>query len=208
MRSREFITESRAHPCIVVDVQPEYCGIADGDENPVCVEVIKFVANQTGPVLMFVNAEDQGLSGDTIQDIKLYWEDTLREISGDPEDPAPINWSRFKVVDKGYGYFRSYMDQGVSPAAMIRLIRYLYQNRLNDSRDLDQEVLQQLMGSEYQEWMVDEPFSVNWTSVAQLKGFNGAYIMGGGRNECLREVEILMNAFNIKYRRIDQLVYG
>jgi hypothetical protein len=32
--------------------------------------------------------------------------------------------------------------------------------------------------------------------------------MGGGRDECLREVELLMNAFNIKYKRIDSLVYG
>lgn len=50
--------------------------------------------------------------------------------------------------------------------------------------------------------------SVGWTSVAQLKRFNGAYLVGGGRNECLREVELLMNAFNIKYKRIDSLVYG
>ena len=45
-------------------------------------------------------------------------------------------------------------------------------------------------------------------SVGQLRKFNKAYIMGGGRNECLREVELLMNAFNIKYKRIDSLVYG
>jgi len=32
--------------------------------------------------------------------------------------------------------------------------------------------------------------------------------VGGGRMECLREVELLMNAFNIKYKRIDHLVYG
>ena len=56
--------------------------------------------------------------------------------------------------------------------------------------------------------MGDDPLIVNWVSVGQLRKFNGAYIMGGGRNECLREVELLMNAFNIKYKRIDSLVYG
>jgi hypothetical protein len=55
--------------------------------------------------------------------------------------------------------------------------------------------------------MADDPIIVEWTSVAQLKRFQGAYIMGGGRNECLREVELLMNAFNIGYKRIDRLVY-
>jgi hypothetical protein len=53
----------------------------------------------------------------------------------------------------------------------------------------------------------EDPISVNWTSVAQLKQFNGAYLMGGARDQCLREVELLMNAFNIKYKRIDSLVY-
>ena len=57
------------------------------------------------------------------------------------------------------------------------------------------------------EEMGDDPLIVNWISVGQLRKFNGAYIMGGGRNECLREVELLMNAFNIKYKRIDSLVY-
>lgn len=52
------------------------------------------------------------------------------------------------------------------------------------------------------------PIIVNWTSVKQLRKFNNCYIMGGGRNEYLREVELLMNAFNIKYTRIDKFVYG
>ena len=56
--------------------------------------------------------------------------------------------------------------------------------------------------------MGDDPMSVGWTSVAQLKRFNGAYLVGGARDQCLREVEILMNAFNIKYKRIDSLVYN
>jgi len=55
--------------------------------------------------------------------------------------------------------------------------------------------------------MEDDPISVNWTSVAQLKRFNGSYIVGGARDQCLREVELLMNAFNIKYKRIDSLIY-
>ena len=77
MKAVEFITEGSNHPCIVVDVQPEYSGMNDGDENAVFPEIINFVNKQTGPVLMFVNAEDQGLSGDTVADIKQYWDDTI-----------------------------------------------------------------------------------------------------------------------------------
>lgn len=219
MRASEILHEGRSQPVIVVDVQPEYSGQNDGAENPVFPEIINFVAlKQTGPVLMFVNAEDQGFSGDTLQDIQKYWNDTVTEEAEEywddegeyhyTEPKSPINWNRFTVVDKGYGYFRGFMDNNVSAAAIIRLIRHLYQHKLNDSRELEPEVLQQLMAEEFQPWMLEEPFSINWTSVAQLKRFSGAYIVGGGRNECLREVELLMNAFNIRYRRIDHLVYG
>jgi hypothetical protein len=216
MRAKDFITEGRNHPVIVVDVQPEYSGMIDGFDP--FAEIIEFVNNQTGPVLMFVNAEDMGQTGDTVQDVMRYWEDTVRGEDYDWEEdpnPNPINWQRFEIVDKGYGYFRTWMDDGISPATIIRVIRTLYASKVNDSRMLfggeDSEEYEQgmqgLVGAEFQEWMLSDPIIVDWTSVAQLKRFNGAYIVGGGRDECLREVELLMNAFNIKYRRIDSLVY-
>lgn len=34
------------------------------------------------------------------------------------------------------------------------------------------------------------------------------WFMGGARDECLREVELLMNAFNIKYKEIGNFIYG
>lgn len=220
MRAHEILREGLSHPVIVVDVQPEYSGMNDGNESEVFPEIIKFVHNQTGPVLMFVNAEDQGMTGDSVHDIQQYWEDTLIEMgygkaeeegedeSGDyyyHEAESPIDWRRFTVVDKGYGYFRAFMDQGVEPARIIKMIRYLYQHRLNDAREVEDDDYIAIMGSDR---LRDENFSINWTSVAQLKRFNGAYLVGGGREECLREVELLMNAFNIKYKRIDRLVYG
>ena len=166
---------------------------------------------------MFVNAEDQGMTGDTVQDIKLYWEDTIRgEELEREENPHPIPWSRFQIVDKGYGYFRGWMDQGISDQTIIKTIRLMYQNKVNDSRELfggedsDDYALnfKQFIGPEFEHWMLSDNISVNWTSVAQLKRFSGSYIVGGGRNECLKEVELLMNSFNIKYTRINSMVYG
>jgi hypothetical protein len=203
MRVQEIIIEGRAHPVIVVDVQPEYSGMNDGDENSVFTDIINFVNQQTGPVLMFVNAEDQGLSGDTIQSIKEYWDDS---------GFAPKNWRRVQIADKGYGYLRSWMDHGIEPAVIIATIRELYQQRKSDSRALQFPLFnkrtpqQSLIMGAMQE-MEDDPISVSWTSIAQLKRFTGAYIVGGARDQCLREVELLMNAFNIRYKRIDSLVY-
>lgn len=207
MRSHEFITEGKSHPCIVVDVQPEYCSYQGGAYEPVCWDIIEFINKQTGPVLMFVNAEDSGVSQDSIGSIQEYWEENGFN---------PDNWSRIQIVDKGYGYLRSWMDRGTNPAVIIRVIREMYQQKVSHSRELFggentpeyDEKMQALMGKEFRQFDLDDPITVNWTSIAQLKQFNGAYIMGGGRDECLREVELLMNAFNIKYKRIDSLVYG
>lgn len=211
--------EGLNYPCIVVDVQPEYC-----KDNPrsfvsapetTCEKIIRFVARQTGPVLMFVNAETSGYSLDTLQEIKEYWEETIGYYEDEYGDyQSNLNWSRFEIVDKGYGHFRNWMDRGVPDNIIIATIRELYQQKEYSSEQLEfepekttslqKEIMNTIeeMGGESH-----DPIYVNWTSVSQLKRFSGAYIMGGGRNECLREVELLMNAFNIKYKRIDSLVY-
>ena len=205
----EELFENRSTSCIVVDVQPEYSGVNDGEENPIFEEIIQFVNNQTGPVLMFVNAEDTGLTGDTRQDVQLYWEDS----GFDPE-----NWSRVTLVDKGYGYLRAWMDSGVQPNVIIKVIREMYRQRVNDSRQLFQgedsetytEDFKKFLGPDFYqvEKLLDDPLVTNWIEIGQLKRFNNSYIVGGGRNECLREVTLLCDAFNIKYRLIDSLVYG
>ena len=238
MRANEFLTEGRNHPVIVVDVQPAYDrSFEDGrGVNDQFIDIIEFVNNQTGPVLMFANAEETGITEDTMDGITEYWD---RVVCGDTDGPEEdgdwnyewdedeqdyvkkpcedeINWSRFEVVDKGYGYMRAWMDSGVPENLIVKTIREMYRQKVTDSRMLfdgegSQEYVDQMnefLGTDEYEPLYDDSMSVEWTSVAQLKRFNGAYIVGGGRNECLREVELLMNAFNIKYKRIDSLVYG
>ncbi|MFW6046282.1 MAG: hypothetical protein ACOCP4_00565 [Candidatus Woesearchaeota archaeon] len=41
-----------------------------------------------------------------------------------------------------------------------------------------------------------------------LKKFSKSYLVGGGRDECLEEIQILMNAFNIKYTTVRKYIYG
>lgn len=203
MRANEFLNEGRNHPVIVVDVQPDYCHVFGSK----CDDIINFVSKQTGPVLMFVNADETGMSDDNVEyDIMPYWDSIAPDM----------DWSRVEIVDKGYGYLRSWMDRGEKPAAIIKVIREMYRQKVSDSRDLYggenspeyATKMRELVGRSFREYDLDDSLIVNWTSVAQLKQYNGAYIVGGARNECLREVELLMNAFNIKYKRIDSLVYG
>lgn len=209
MRAYE-LSEGKNTPSIVVDVQPEYTGVNDGLELDWIDDLMKFLNNQRGPILMFVNAEDQGMTADTVDDVKLYWEDSGFD---------PANWSRVTIVDKGYGYFRAWMDANVSSKVIIKTIRLMYQNKVFDSRELfgghhsygaSDEYKAQMraaIGDELDEIPLEDGLAVKWTSVAQLKKFSGAYLMGGARNECLEEVKLLMNAFNIRYKQINEFIY-
>jgi hypothetical protein len=206
MRFKDFFqlyNEGRKNkPVIVVDVQPQYSGIFDGDENPLFEEIISFVNSQTGPVLMFVNAEDTGQTEDSIEDIKVYWED-----SG-----FTRGWDNVEIIDKGYGYLRSWMDQGVKPKSIQSAIRIMYQNKISDSRAIVEDMDDDLAAEKWREilqddFIPDDSISVNWVSVAKLKSYSPAYLVGGGRKECLEEIELMMNAFNIRYKRVDSLIY-
>lgn len=199
MRANEILFESRQTPVIVVDIQPAYFDFRRNRD--IFIRAINFAAyTQTGPVLMYVNAEEHGLTSDTIDRVKEFW-NGFRRIR------QKIDWSRFSIVDKGYGYLRVWMDGGISPATIIRVIRYMYQHRVNNSSDIPADIFEDLMGSEYDPMYYHDGIYINWLNIAQLRKFNGAYIIGGGREECLREVTLIMNAFNIKYRMIDAMIY-
>jgi hypothetical protein len=206
MKIKELVTEGLSYPIICVDVQPEY-------DNPINQKIINFVNKQTGPVLFFVNAEEHGVSNDSVQSIQQYWEERTDGSYDDADEyTSNINWDRFQIVDKGYGYLRSWMDYGIEDSTIIATIREMYAQKVSDSRELrfptfnKRTPTQSLIQGAIDE-MGEDPLSVGWASIAQLKKFSGAHLVGGGRNECLREVELLMNAFNIRYKRIDSLVY-
>lgn len=67
MRAIELF-ESKSTPCIVVDVQPTYEINGYGESNfGVFQNIAKFLKQQKGPILMFVNAEQDGFTDDTIK---------------------------------------------------------------------------------------------------------------------------------------------
>lgn len=224
MRANQFIYEGKNTPCIVVDVQPSYAAWILNDIDMEKLGV--FLKSQKSPTLMFVNADETGMTDDNIEwDIVPWWNENIFGEDENYDEGIDSFWNRTKVIDKGYGYLRGWMDLEVEPSLIIKVIRAMYQAKVNDSRDLIDVEDYDWRSEEWQEYVdkffgddVDpqilhnvlsypDPISVEWTSVAQLKKFSGAYIMGGGRNECLREVELLMNAFNIKYKRIEDFVY-
>ena len=189
------LLESKINKLIVVDVQP--CAEPYLQFN--IMELAQLI-NKSSRTLMLVNADDTSMLDDNLEyDIKPWWEEHGLEIDNN------LTW-----IDKGYGYLRAWMDMGVPENIIIKVIREMYLQKVTDSRMLfneDQEQLEQFVGDDWQTWMYDDALSVEWLSIGLLKEYNGCYICGGGQNECLKEVMLLMNAFNIKYKTMSKFVY-
>lgn len=191
---------SLSRPTIVVDAQPAYAKYADG----VAEDVVEFVCKQGGRILLLVNAEDQGLTDDTVSDIIAWWDETAEDRG------LSVDWDRISIVDKGYDYLRSWMDSGISDDIIIQTLQEMSKQNVNDSRDL-------LLNSENEshsdiieavEQMEGDPLQAPSNKVVtQLKKFNNSYLIGGARHECLKEVELLLEASNLKYQPIDHLIY-
>jgi len=190
---------------IVVDVQPLY---EDNIKKKFRLEEFgNFLLKAKQGVLYFYNGPDTIGSDDSQENI-ISWLCEQNELLYD------YDWDSVQFYDKGYSFFRDWMDAGVSNNGMIKALRYMYLNRKHDSRDIKidewQAVLPEKDFNAIKESLEDEGLTI-WTpdiSISDLKNnWNGSLLCGGSLNECLKEIQILMNAFNIKYKFVDKFIY-
>ena len=190
MRASEIITESMSTNILVVDIQPAY--------DPFCNKIAGKVANllnkHQGNITVLYNAE--GFTNDSEYDVFSYFQEY-----GVDDDKL----EEFNMVEKEYGFFREWMDYGVPDHIIIKTIRAMVNHRVNDSRDLD---LEQILGDDAESLPEDSIYMPDFISLGTLKKMSPFYMCGGGRSECLREIELICNAFNIRYKRMDNLIYG
>jgi hypothetical protein len=179
---------------LVVDVQPGYSHHCNRIAGKICNLLNTHTGNK---VVMFNNEE---LTGDTFEDIYQYYIDHGL-------NPELIEDKEIKFIEKEYAFLRGWMDNGVDDSIIIKTVRAMVVQRKYDSRDLDLEVI--LTPNEYEivENMADSIFFPDWANLAFLKKLSPFYMCGGGRNECLREIELICNSFNIRYKLINELVY-
>lgn len=198
--SPDNITESTNTNILVVDVQPAY----DAWSGAVVGGVAQMLNRAQSGIYVLYNAEEQ-TADDYVDVINYMIEGGLDEGVAD----------RINYFSKEYGFFRPWMDQGVPDRIIIKTVRAMVQNRVNDSRMLDINAVltpeeQQEFQShfKYSDWEDEGIYMPDFMPISILKQISPFYMCGGGRNECLREIELLCNAFNIRYKRIDQLIYG
>jgi hypothetical protein len=115
--------------------------------------------------------------------------------------------------DKGYAFFRSCMDQGGDTEELINLVKFMISKDVNDSRDMDDQDLwdefQSIYGGDdIRELMELSEDAINIPELmSELQGYSNIVLTGGGINECLKEVEIALDALGKPYNTFERFTY-
>jgi hypothetical protein len=148
--------------------------------------------------LCFFNGPDTVGSDSKEEILEFYLDNGL-----EPERFPDFTW-----VDKGYGFFRAWMDMGADERDIKRALRFMLEKRVYDSRDIPEEEWEEKFPDMWRNEFRNDPIFLPPTiRVDKLRKWKGSYLVGGGRNECLKEIEILMSTFNINYKLVKKFVY-
>lgn len=116
--------------------------------------------------------------------------------------------------DKGYAFFRYCMDEGISEDSIVELVRYMVEHGINDSRDIDSDMWDSFMeetGNDMDDVRGLLENAADMVSIPDLMGFlerySGIVLMGGGIDECLKEVEIALMALGKNYDVYSEYTY-
>lgn len=188
---------------ISVDIQPEYESGFTFDIYEFC-EYLNEESEDFSRLIFFYNGFDT-LGMIEEHDYKMYLlQNGLEEEVLD----------RAIFYDKGYAFFRYCMDKNVDHDEIVDLVRFMRDNDINDSRDVDEEMWiafshqYKYTESEIQEILEFADDAINIPDVMDfLSNENNIVLTGGGVDECLKEVEIALDALGKTYEIDHKFTY-
>lgn len=185
---------------IVVDIQPKY---AEG--APFTIEQFaKSLRKFKGSILYFYNGEGMGL--ESITDLKNWLQNSLGEYT--PEFDEWINNIHF--VEKNYGFFRDFLDSGYSELDIQLIFLNLISTHKWSTLELTEEEASNIqISDDLKKKLIDKSYvvAVPNFNIDILKEFDGTTICGGARDECLKELQILMDALGYTYNEFSEFIY-
>jgi len=188
---------------ISVDIQREY-------EKSFGFRIYQFCGfinenyEQFGDLIFLYNGQSLGMTTE---------DDYKRWLMENNLDEAVLDGARF--YDKGYAFFRYCIDQSIEETAIANFVRFMYQNDVRDSRDMTRDMWAKYL-REYRRFDRKEVYELLKHSgdmvhipdlMDYIKGFRNIILTGGGITECLKEVEIALQALNIPYDIDQQFTY-
>ena len=131
------LIEAHGNSLILVDFQPDFASAYDYDAA--IQQAITYINKKQPSVTAFFNGADVG-SDDNPDEVMWHFME-----HGLNEDLAHL----FTFKEKSFAWLRNWMDEGVDHALIIKVIRYLVMNDLNDSRMIEDEDWLKLVGEDF-----------------------------------------------------------
>ena len=185
----------------VIDIQPEYI---DGFRS-FLNDFIRFLNqnyNKLSRLTFFYNGADTlGMISES--DYRMWWfENGLNE--------EILDSARF--YDKGYAFFRYCIDNDIEHTTTSNLIKFMISKNVNDSRELDKkfwnEFVKKFGDKHIRELLEFADDCIHIPDLMdELQNYNNIVICGGGVNECLKEVEIALDALEKPYNVLTKFTY-
>jgi hypothetical protein len=116
--------------------------------------------------------------------------------------------------DKGYAFFRYCIDNSINEDDIVTIIKLMIKYNITDSRDIDNDLWNlfiketKLDITEVRELLEDSDDLISIPDLMDfLEPYENIVLMGGGINECLKEVEIALLSLDKKYYIYSEFVY-
>ena len=188
---------------IVVDIQPEYEDYYSNTfQTYEFCEYINSISGDYNLTFLYNGFDTLGMVSESDYQLFLMENGLNEDIIDD------INF-----YDKGYAFFRYCIDEDVPQSQIVNFVKYMYKNNINDSRDLDEDNWEEYLNNHVNdEQLVDalkdsvELFYIP-DLMSELKDKNNIVLIGGGIDECLKEVEIALQALGKSYSTNDDFIY-
>lgn len=186
---------------VVVDVQPEY----EQWMSKMHHDLFKYINkhyHELSDLTFLYNGED------TMGMVSEYEYREWLMMNGLDEE---IAYSA-TLYDKGYAFFRSCMDRGGDDEELVNLVKFMRDNNINDSRELDEEFwaafIDQYGNEDIRELMEDSDDCINIPDLMDvLERLNNIVLVGGGIYQCLKEVELALDALDKNYDTWHKFTY-
>ena len=194
-----LLLEQQAGSVVVVDVQPEYEGALTFDVG----DLLRKASEYNKVLFLYNGADTLGMIDEA--GLRNYY---FEKLDYD-EDAFDDLMSGATFFDKGYGFFRDVMDSDVcfDRVSIVRVVEHMIANNIQDIRDLDEDDIEKIGVDELLfDDLEDYGFWVPELSDI-LPRWGGSDIMGGARNECMAEVEILGSALGLSFTHVGPFVY-
>ena len=193
----KVLNESTSGKTIMcVDIQPEYQKGIYFDIFE-WIEYISSVAETNNVILLYNGPEVGGMDTNEY----AYWlieqgmdEDVLNSII---------------IVEKDYGFFRDAMDSGYDEEDIVSIIEYLITHDMSGADALTDE--------QWSEIKLHDPEIIDFIKqdnrisipsvLEDLDVYDNILLMGGGQDQCLREIELLLQALGKQYTLNNKFVY-